>query len=232
MTEYRILLREIDLYNVALSYNSWQEFDDDISYDGGGQFVRDVWALCAHYYFNININWPIDPIILLETAMMRGDIDFQLGNNDEYQMLLPLVKFLYADKSREDLLVELSKQERFKFIKSSWHSDDLFRAGLEELCLWHIEKSNHAYRVGSYYPVEHYALFPVWIYALDKCRERELGRSALPDNPLMEYGKKIQEASIEQSDNDVLKQLEAFYKSKIAGKEIDFYKFWEEFKSK
>jgi hypothetical protein len=230
MTKYEILFREHRLYSRALDAGSWQEFEDETSFSNGTGFIEQVWSLCGLYYFAVDLDWPVNLIQYLDTAIVRGDIDFNLENNDEFPWLLTLVKFLYSDESRETQLEQLSGYERFNFVQTAWHDDGLFKAGLEGLCEWHIDKCTEAYRYGSFYPVEHYALFPVWIYALDKCRERELGRSALPDNPLMEYGEKVRSATYEHQGAPILEQLDDFYNRKYADNEVDFYEFWQEFK--
>jgi len=231
MTKYEILLREHSLYLRALETQNWQEFEDETSIDNGKDYIKQIWSLYGLYYLNIKLDWPVNPIRLLEIATIRGDIAFNLENNDEFPWLLPLVKFFYLDEDREVQLEQLSKHKIFNFIQPAWHDDDLFRAGLDELCIWHINKCADAYRYGSSYPTLHHSLFPVWIFALDKCRERELGRSALPDNPLMEYGKKVQLASYEQQDDPILEKLDNFFNSKFAENDIDFYEFWKKFKS-
>lgn len=229
LVKHQMLFREYQLYSYAIDSGNWEDFAEDIAYENAG-FVEQIWALCGLYYFNEKLDWSICPIQLLKTAILRGDIDFNLKHNDEFPWLLSLVEFLYSDKTRAILIDQLTEFERFNFIKSAWHDDELFKQGIERLCLYHIDKSSQAYNTGNFYPVQHYALFPVWIYALDKCRERELGRSALPDTPLMAYGERVHSALYEQVYAPILAQLDDFYNSKYGSQNIDFYAFWKQFK--
>lgn len=87
-------------------------------------------------------------------------------------------------------LAELAKHEGFAGIDSAWGSCELIEAVFRRLSEWYVGILADARKHRDpFYETSPYVLLPMWIFALDKAHGKVVGRSCLPDTPLVRFGK-------------------------------------------
>jgi hypothetical protein len=101
------------------------------------------------------------------------------------------------------------------------HDDQAFAAMLDGACDWHLRET---------YPGLEYiagmSLFPSWLFARDRYRAQRVGRSCLPDHPMMVYGKRILAADFSGPEHPLVTAAKKEYARRYDDKPVDFEAQW------
>lgn len=145
-------------------------------------------------------------------------------------MQLALISFLDTSNPGAADLDALSATSPFGPLFGTWHNDAYFSRGLDSLCEWHLA-SCHAL-VRSDDSSIHSAgmdFFPAWILAIDRHRERALGRSSLPQNDLIERAQPYIHAAFDGEEHAFVKRVRQLYERTYGNRPVDFAQEWERY---
>jgi hypothetical protein len=230
MMKYILLLNEYALYTLAQGAISFSDYLEEFSTNNVSSYITHAWRLCGQYYFEEDDDWNL-LIPLFEIGSYRGDIE-DVINYSVFAIQLPLLKLLFQPESFEISLNELSKHKPLEFLSDGWQDDEIFKEGLNKACDWHLEQALRSEQgVEGAYGEPFFTLLPIWIFALDKRRSKEIGHSSLPDNPLIQLGKDFLSLPPKGESDPVIPKIAAicenFYDE--LGDQVDLPTFWKEF---
>ena len=157
---------------------------------------------------------------LLALCEMRDGNGMSERRSCEYQhMPHALNSLLRAAEPSAELFEAFEHAAPLEELPAVWRNDDAFAALLFEACDWHLRKT---------YPGLEYisglSLFPSWIFALDRYRTEHLGKSCLPDHPLMAYGKRLLAADFTGPEHPLVSEAKAEYSRRYGDSTVDDFK--------
>jgi hypothetical protein len=122
---------------------------------------------------------------------VRGD--FEVAKDDEtFRFPFELTRFLAVDHVERADVSRLDAVLQLHGLADAWDDDIAFAALTEGWCEWHWRYSEkRRANVWNFANLPHDILFPSWIFAIDRCRQRAMGRSALGTHELVDYGRRF-----------------------------------------
>jgi hypothetical protein len=181
-------------------------------------------ASTAFYYFGFESEWrecsAYYPIFEGRFATIG------LTYSEQERMQCALIKFLVSSADEIGSLNKLSETAPFKSFYGTWLNDDLFLQAIDSLCDWHLDECHSALRGDSFVHEPGYDFLPMWILAIDRKRERVLGRSCLPKNQLLSVTSRYLETNFPNTKNEIVEKLEFLYSSTYGTSPVDLAFEW------
>ncbi len=195
----------------------------------GGEDWRSVPIYSGHYWQTAHVVWGqlstglqvqgIEGLGLLRLCELRDESGMEGLSVDHARMVVALNSLLRVAEPSADILRAFENAAPLERLPAVWHSDDAFEALLFEACDWHLRKT---------YPGLEYisglSLFPPWIFALDRYRTEHLGKSCLPDHPLIAYGKRLLAADYTGPEHPLVSEAKAEYSRRYGDSTVDDFK--------
>lgn len=181
-----IELRERSLYMTAKKFRSFEEFSEDFTTAARTEYLQCSWSAMALYMAGDG-GVAIEKILpFYQIGALRNDVvDF--NDCEPYLFQTDFLEYLVSSSdSLTSKLDQLSAFDSLSFMKESFYDDKRFQISLEKLLGWHLNECRYSIEHSSYYPVEPYGIFPIWVLALDKRRQAEGFISVLAKNDILE----------------------------------------------
>jgi hypothetical protein len=181
------------------------------------------WATCHAVWGQLATGLEVqgrEGLDLLGLCEMRDGNGMSGRRSYEYKYLPhALNSLLRAGEPTADLLTAFEEAVPLQTLPAVWHDDQAFAAMLDEACDWHLRET---------YPGLEYiagmSLFPSWLFALDRYRAQRVGRSCLPDHPLMVYGKRLLAADFTGPEHPLVSEAKAEYSRRYGDSTVDDFK--------
>lgn len=208
-------------------YGTPDKASGQLSYYDACHYWRLTLAATGFYYIGAHKNWqecasfyPMFKCRFQITKSFLADLE---------AMQWALIQFLSDEGEGSVRLDQLAKTDPFGPLLNSWRDDGRFAQGLHALFEWHLQGCHQALRGDSEIEVPGYEFFPTWILAIDRNRERVLGRSSLPEHPLMGMTGRYLVASFEGRGDPLVERLTRLYESTYAADPVDLLEVWKSF---
>lgn len=177
-------------------------------------FSQVVWG---QFSVDLDVEWR-EGLSQLKLCEIRGQFDLPAHFSGLPRALNTLLRMDIPSLGEFGLFDDVAP---LKNLGHAWNSDESFRKLLIDACDWHLEET---FPADSYH--SGYALFPTWLFALDRYRQKHTGISCLPDHPLMVYGERILSADFSGPAHPLVAEAEAEYARRYGDNLVDLEGDW------
>jgi hypothetical protein len=200
---------------------------DRVSFYEANKFWELTVAATALYCFGYEAEWRQCAALY---ALFERRLAVSGGQQPEVErMQLALVRFLGTANPAGAHLDTLAASAPFGPLFGAWDKDKHFAQALGELCDWHLTKCHVALTGYDDIHAPGYDFFPTWILAIDRQRERALGRSSLPQHDVLALARPYLNANYVGPEGALVREARALYERACGKTPAQFIEAWDRY---